>query len=124
MNTRRDLGGEVMKLVMTLLVRDADDIIGSNVDFHRRVGVDHFIVMDNLNSFSASPGSAARLGNFSRNRAAIAHDGTPQIQRDGRPRPSLDSSGAPIYPRQIPELDIVRRRATMNHRDAMGSLAC
>jgi len=34
-----------MKLVMTLLVRDADDLISSNLDFHLRSGVDHFIVV-------------------------------------------------------------------------------
>ena len=39
-----------MKLVMTLLVRDADDLISSNLDFHLRSGVDHFIVMNNLST--------------------------------------------------------------------------
>jgi Glycosyl transferase family 2 len=39
-----------MKLVMTLLVRDADDLIRSNLDFHLHAGVDHFIVMDNLST--------------------------------------------------------------------------
>jgi hypothetical protein len=39
-----------MKLVMTLLVRDADDLIASNLDFHLDMGVDHFIVMDNLST--------------------------------------------------------------------------
>ncbi len=39
-----------MKLVMTLLVRDADDLISSNLDFHVRSGVDHFIVMNNLST--------------------------------------------------------------------------
>ena len=37
-----------MKLVMTLLVRDADDLIRSNLDFHLHAGVDHFIVTDHL----------------------------------------------------------------------------
>jgi len=32
---------------MTLLVRDVDDQIRANLDFHARLGVDHFIVMDN-----------------------------------------------------------------------------
>jgi hypothetical protein len=39
-----------VKLVMTLLVRDADDFISSNLDFHLRSGVDHFIVMNNLST--------------------------------------------------------------------------
>ena len=39
-----------MKLVMTLLVRDADDVIGSNLQFHLHAGIDHFIVMDNLST--------------------------------------------------------------------------
>lgn len=36
-----------MKLVMTLLVRDEEDIIKANIDFHRTQGVDFFIVTDN-----------------------------------------------------------------------------
>jgi len=36
-----------MKLVMTLLVRDEEDIIGENIEFHIRQGVDFFLVMDN-----------------------------------------------------------------------------
>jgi Glycosyl transferase family 2 len=32
---------------MTLLVRDEEDIIASNIDFHLSRGVDHFLVMDN-----------------------------------------------------------------------------
>jgi hypothetical protein len=39
-----------VKLVMTLLVRNADDLISSNLDFHLRSGVDHVIVMDNLST--------------------------------------------------------------------------
>ena len=39
-----------MKLVMTLLVRDADDVIEANLDFHVRSGVDHVIVMNNLST--------------------------------------------------------------------------
>jgi len=39
-----------MKLIMTLLARDADDLIGSNLEFHLRAGVDRFIVMDNLST--------------------------------------------------------------------------
>jgi hypothetical protein len=35
-------------LVMTLLVRDEQDILEANIEFHRSQGVDFFIVMDNL----------------------------------------------------------------------------
>ncbi|MEZ5542390.1 MAG: nucleotidyltransferase family protein [Pseudomonadota bacterium] len=41
-------------LVMTLLVRDEEDIIAANIDYHRAQGVDFFIVMDNL-STDATP---------------------------------------------------------------------
>ena len=37
-----------IKLVMTLLVRDEEDIIADNICFHANQGVDAFIVMDNL----------------------------------------------------------------------------
>ncbi|HUD85450.1 MAG TPA: glycosyltransferase family 2 protein [Xanthobacteraceae bacterium] len=37
-----------MKLIMTLLVRDEDDIIASNIDFHLDRGVDFIIATDNL----------------------------------------------------------------------------
>lgn len=36
-----------MKLVMTLLVRDEDDIIRDNIEFHLSQGVDQFIATDN-----------------------------------------------------------------------------
>jgi len=36
-----------MRLVMTLKVRDEEDVIADNLRFHRALGVDHFIVMDN-----------------------------------------------------------------------------
>jgi hypothetical protein len=39
-----------MKLIMTLLVRDVDDIIGANLDFHLACGVDHVLAMDNLST--------------------------------------------------------------------------
>ena len=39
-------------LIMTLLVRDEEDIIGENIAFHHAAGVDHFIVTDNLSSDS------------------------------------------------------------------------
>jgi hypothetical protein len=37
-----------MKLVMTLLVRDEEDIVAANIDFHLAQGVDFIIAMDNL----------------------------------------------------------------------------
>jgi hypothetical protein len=37
-----------MKLVMTLLVRDEEDILAANFDFHLLQGIDFFIVTDNL----------------------------------------------------------------------------
>lgn len=37
-----------MRLVMTLLVRDEEDIIAANIEFHRALGVDLFLVTDNL----------------------------------------------------------------------------
>lgn len=36
-----------MQLVMTLLVRDEEDVLSANIDFHRAQGVDFFIVTDN-----------------------------------------------------------------------------
>jgi hypothetical protein len=36
-----------MKLVMTLLVRDEEDALRANIEFHREQGVDFFIVTDN-----------------------------------------------------------------------------
>ena len=41
-------------LIMTLLVRDEEDIIAENIAFHHASGVDHFIVTDNL-STDATP---------------------------------------------------------------------
>jgi len=35
------------KIVMTLLVRDEQDILRANIEFHRAMGVDFFIVTDN-----------------------------------------------------------------------------
>lgn len=37
-------------LVMTLLIRDEEDIITANLDYHLAQGVDFFIVMDNLST--------------------------------------------------------------------------
>ena len=39
-----------LKVVMTLLVRNEQDVIAENILFHHRQGVDAFIVMDNLSS--------------------------------------------------------------------------
>lgn len=36
-----------MKIVMTLLVRDEEDILETNLDYHLAQGVDHFVVTDN-----------------------------------------------------------------------------
>ena len=36
-----------MKIVMTLLVRDEQDIVRANIEFHRAMGVDFFIATDN-----------------------------------------------------------------------------
>ena len=36
------------RIVMTLLVRDEEDILVQNLEFHRAQGVDHFIITDNL----------------------------------------------------------------------------
>lgn len=44
-----------MKLVMTLLVRDEEDIIAANLDFHLAQGVDLMVVTDN-NSEDETPG--------------------------------------------------------------------
>jgi hypothetical protein len=37
-----------MKLVMTLLVRDEEDVLRANLDFHLAQGVDFFVITDNL----------------------------------------------------------------------------
>lgn len=39
-----------MHLIMTLLIRDEQDIIQANIDFHLSQGVDMFIVTDNLST--------------------------------------------------------------------------
>ena len=43
-----------MKLVMTLLVRDEEDILRSNIDFHLAQGVDFIIATDNLSEDSTA----------------------------------------------------------------------
>lgn len=42
--------GRAVKLVMTLLVRDEQDILKENIEFHLDRGVDEVILMDNLSS--------------------------------------------------------------------------
>lgn len=42
--------GLPVKIVMTLLVRDAEGILRDNLEFHLRQGVDFFIITDNLSS--------------------------------------------------------------------------
>ena len=37
-----------MKIVMTLLVRDEQDIIRENIEFHLSQGIDYFIATDNI----------------------------------------------------------------------------
>jgi hypothetical protein len=39
-----------MKIVMTMLVRDEEDILGTNIDYHLARGVDFLIVMDHLST--------------------------------------------------------------------------
>jgi hypothetical protein len=39
--------GRAMKLIMTLLIRDEEDVLRANLDFHLAQGVDFFIVTDN-----------------------------------------------------------------------------
>ena len=41
-----------MKLIMTLLVRDEEDILQANIDFHLSLGVDFIIATDNLSADS------------------------------------------------------------------------
>src|SRR6266851_1929716 len=48
------LSALVMRLVMTLLVRNEEDIIAANLDYHLAMGVDHIIITDN-SSIDASP---------------------------------------------------------------------
>jgi hypothetical protein len=56
-----------MKLVMTLKVRDEDDVLEDNLRFHRALGVDFFIVTDN-GSVDRTPEILARYAN-----AGLAH---------------------------------------------------
>ena len=56
-----------MKLVMTLLVRNEEDILRENLEFHLANGVDEFIVMDNL----SVDGTREIVGEYER--AGVAH---------------------------------------------------
>ncbi|MCL7487239.1 MAG: glycosyltransferase family 2 protein [Desulfobulbaceae bacterium] len=39
-----------MILVMSLLVKDEVDVIRENIEYHRKIGVDHFLVIDNAST--------------------------------------------------------------------------
>ncbi len=56
-----------MRLVMTLKVRDEEDVIEDNLRFHRAMGVDFFVVMDN-GSVDGTPEILARYAD-----AGLAH---------------------------------------------------
>jgi hypothetical protein len=56
-----------MRLVMTLKVRDEEDVIEENLRFHRALGVDFFVVMDN-GSVDGTPEILARYAD-----AGLAH---------------------------------------------------
>lgn len=43
-----------MRLVMTLLVRDAEELLEANLRFHMAQGVDHFIITDNRSTDSTA----------------------------------------------------------------------
>lgn len=44
----RKTSNHVPRLVMTLLVRNEEDILSHVLEYHRALGIDHFIVTDNL----------------------------------------------------------------------------
>ena len=52
-----------IRVVMTLLVRNEEDVIAENILFHHAQGVSSFLVMDNL-STDATPGILRRLAHF------------------------------------------------------------
>jgi hypothetical protein len=60
-------GCDEMNLVMTLKVRDEDDVLEDNLRFHRALGVDFFIVTDN-GSVDSTPEILARYAD-----AGLAH---------------------------------------------------
>ena len=45
-----------MKVVMTLLVRDEEDVLESNLHFHLATGVDHFVVTDHKSALVSAVG--------------------------------------------------------------------
>ena len=51
------------RVVMTLLVRNEEDVIADNIIFHHSQGISHFVVMDNL-STDATPLILRRLAKF------------------------------------------------------------
>ncbi|WBU62375.1 glycosyltransferase family 2 protein [Paracoccus albus] len=55
-----DRSDDQVRIVMTLLVRNEADIIEDNIRFHHQMGVDNFIVMDNL-STDATPDILRKL---------------------------------------------------------------
>lgn len=55
-----DRSDDQVRIVMTLLVRNEADIIEDNIRFHHQMGVDDFIVMDNL-STDATPDILRKL---------------------------------------------------------------
>lgn len=52
MNNDVDERSDDRRLVMTMLVRNEEDIIAENIEFHRARGVDHFIITDNRSTDS------------------------------------------------------------------------
>ncbi len=71
-----------MRLVMTLKVRDEEDVIEDNLRFHRALGVDFFVVMDN-GSVDRTPEILARYAD-----AGLAHvlrDETGDLRGPGGP---------------------------------------
>ncbi len=46
-HSNSEIGGQNLKLIMTLLLRNEADIVRHNIDFHLACGVDHVIATDN-----------------------------------------------------------------------------
>jgi len=59
-----------VKLVMTLLVRDEEDILAANLDFHLSQGVDFFIITDNL----SVDGTRGIIDSYVRRKLAVRLD--------------------------------------------------
>jgi hypothetical protein len=51
-----------MKIVMTLLVRDSEELLADNLEFHLRQGVDYFIITDN----GSVDGTSGIIGDYER----------------------------------------------------------